>query len=176
MQTRRYLAFYLSSLAFGLSFGSALSAHSWYTRQHGSACRVAIGPPTNLIEWGNDSTGNSLVLGCAVPDNSLAPKENTGTLVVAVDDFSGGNAVSAFRCVELYNADGGTCGVSEMSCKSDNPLCLAGKGLDFIKTPNDSVFSTDNGAHFAYVGIVLPPKEAGARSKVKGIFNTDEVQ
>jgi hypothetical protein len=92
-----------------------------------------------------------------------------------VEDFSG-SLVSAFRCVEFWNADGGTCGTVETSCQPSSPLCVGGKGLDFIKPPNtNNNFWTNNGQHFAYVGLVLPPKEGGARSRVTSITNTDEV-
>ena len=128
-----------------------MTAHAWYTRQHGSACRVALGSPNNWLEWGNDSTSNSLLVACAMPDSNFSPKQLTGSLYVVVDDNHTTVNVTASRCVEFWDVNSGACGDTDASCDGD-ALCFQGKGIHFLEPPGtDPRFWTNTGDHFAYV-------------------------
>lgn len=159
---------YTFMLAFGLVAGFASNAFSWYQLQHGSACSVAFGSPSNFVGWGNTSSDAALYLNCSMPDSNHFPKAAARAddkVAVYVRDGHPDQSILASRCVEWWSIDGASCGSSDISENT---------GTQSLNPPNsDQWYWTVTDDHFGYVLVVLPRKFNSATSIIKGITDVD---
>jgi hypothetical protein len=150
--------------AFGVSFAItaitcyASESQAFWTRQDQTYCQsygVAYSETKNFL------TTNSLVLECPVNDSDTHPKTSINTFNVHVD-AEGASNVIAYRCVDFWNAVGGTCG---------NTVSSSGHGVQPISPPN---FSGWSGGDFGEIVVLIPPKSAsGGVSSLKGYFTSN---
>jgi hypothetical protein len=98
-----------------------------------------------------------------IDTTSIAHKDMT--IVDLYYDAETSGQVTAFRCVEYSNATGGSCGDVVHSTSTGVGL------LHLPKTPASFATDWNSVAHFAYIGVYLPPMGgAGQISRVKGFY------
>lgn len=141
------------------------SSYAFDQRLAYSACLVDLGGNDNYKDGGNDLTAGSLSVACPVLGTTDLPHASMSTIHLYYDDLNTTYAVSAMRCVAYQNATGGNCGDLVNSA-------FGGTGSSYLVVPNTpaSFAAHWNYGHFAYLTVFLPPKVAGARSRIKGYW------
>jgi len=149
------IAFLASAALAGVAAYASTSDASFFTRQDGNYCDVALGGHDNFSNGCNQTTAGSIVVFCPVADSSTQPKTSITTFNVHIDDESPSVAIVG-RCVNFWNAVGGSCG-------------------NFVTTTNGVLgwspptFAGWTAADFGYINVVLPPR-ATNNTCIKGYF------
>jgi hypothetical protein len=147
----------VSAIASGVLFAAGGAQAAFWSRQDASYCLPLSGSELYFDGSCSSAAANTVVLACPVNDTSTQPKSSITTFNVHVDDKSQGGSVWAFRCVDYWNAVGGSCGGIDTSVN----------GIDTLHPPS---FAGWNAPNFGYMVIYLPPKSGNNKSCIKGYY------
>jgi len=148
-------------------FVSAAPSQAYESRLAYSACTQDWGSTYSFFGGGNDLPANTLILSCPITDITSLSHPSMTAVNFHYDDNSNVYSVTAFRCVFYYNSAGGTCG----DAVNSGGAFTGTSGYYVPNTPASFATQWNNGAHFATLGVYLPPKTgAGVRSAAKGYY------
>jgi hypothetical protein len=148
-------------------FVSATPSQAYESRLAYSSCIQDWGSTYSFFSGGNDLPANTLILNCPVTDITSLTHPSMTAVNFHYDDNHSSQSVAAFRCVFYWNSAGGTCGDAVWS---GGPF-TGTSGMYVPNTPASFATQWNNGAHFASIGVYLPPKtSAGVRSAAKGYY------
>jgi hypothetical protein len=152
------MKFLCAFLGSALTLGAA-SANAWEIRRAHAECNAF--QSTNFrFDGGNNSTGGSLSLGCALPDENDLPHQAITQLNVHFESNTTSSS-GAGRCVQFPFATGGACAGATFT---------SGFGLRTV-SPTALPTGWGDGANFAYLHVIVAPKtSSGAVTTLKGFF------
>jgi hypothetical protein len=149
------------------AFVSAAPSQAYESRQAYSACIQDWGSSYSFFSGGNDLPANTLILSCPMTDTTTLSHPSMTAVNFHYDDNNNAQNVVAFRCVSFYNSAGGMCGDAVYSGGSFTGT----SGFSVPNSPASFATQWNNGAHFATIGVYLPPKTAGGvKSYAKGYY------
>jgi hypothetical protein len=149
MNKRNMGIFVATALISGSVFTAGL-ASAWETRRAGGYCSAGTSA-ASYDYTGHNFSSFTLPVGCAMPDESDLMHPQITHLNLHVDVPSSSPA-SAFRCVNFWNATGGTCGDSAFSPSSPGTFVVSPPN-----TPASFAANWNNAAHFGFAVVLIPP-------------------
>jgi len=167
MDSKIKMRLLLSVSLVAAAFVSAAPSQAYESRLAYSACVQDWGSAYSFFGGGNDLPANTLILNCPVTDITSLTHPSMTSVNAHFDDNSNVYGVAAFRCVFYWNSAGGTCGDAVWSSGTGTGTV----GYYVPNTPASFATQWNNGAHFASIGMYLPPKTSGGvKSYVKGYY------